>query len=66
MTFSWTDAIERDRSSAYAHGYPNIEGITHQSDGILYMASKSLGTVFALDLDNFTYSTGKTTSEGRI
>jgi hypothetical protein len=64
MTFSWTDDIEKGRASAYAY-YPNVEGITHYSDGILYMACKSLGTIFALDLDNFTYTASKT-SEGNL
>jgi hypothetical protein len=55
MTVSWTDATAIGRVSAWAR-YPNIEGITHQSDGILYMAcvsrvvGRSLPWIWAISL----------------
>jgi hypothetical protein len=58
MTFSWSIDIEEARVSAAAH-YPNSEGLS-QSDGTLYMTSKDLGTIFALDLDSLTYTASNT------
>jgi hypothetical protein len=58
MTFSWSTDIEVARVSAAAH-YPNSEGLS-ASDGTLYMTSKDLGTIFALDLDSLTYTASNT------
>jgi hypothetical protein len=58
-TFTWSTNIDEGRASAEAH-YANNEGLS-QRGGVLYMTSKTLLTIFALNLDSLTYTSYNTT-----
>ncbi len=57
-TFTWRrrDNAARTSQSIY---YPNVEGVDFK-DGILYFVSKRRLMLYALDLDNNTYTTSPT------
>jgi len=57
-TFTWSlcDDVARTSQSIY---FPNVEGIDFK-DGVLYFVSKKKLMLYALDLDNNTYTTSPT------
>ncbi|KAL7469681.1 hypothetical protein ACHAXS_009935 [Conticribra weissflogii] len=57
-TFTWSLCDDAARTSQSIH-YPNVEGIDFK-DGILYFVSKKKLMLYALDLDNNTYTMSST------